>query len=99
MAESQFHHVILSTMGVVGIIWFYAIPHSRNLWSQSRRTFVGIGSGLVYVIQAFGAFTSLSNASSLELFGFVGCVLGCLGAARTMSDGPATFRSKSSYET
>jgi hypothetical protein len=100
VAESQFHHIILSTMGVVGIIWFYAIPHSRQLWSQSRRTFVGIAGGLVYVVQALGAFTSLSNASSLELFGFIGCVLGCLGAARTMSDGPATFNNtKSSYET
>jgi hypothetical protein len=100
VAESQFHHLILSTMGVVGIIWFYAIPHSRQLWSQSRRTFVGIGSGLVYVVQALGAFSSLSNASALELFGFVGCVLGCLGAARAMADGPAIFSgSKSSYET
>jgi hypothetical protein len=97
VAESQFHHFILSTMGVAGIIWFYAIPHARHVWSQSRRSFVGIGSGLIYVTQALSAFTSLSNASSLELFGFIGCVLGCLGAARTMTDG-ATLPSSKPWE-
>ena len=99
MPESQFHHLILSALGVTGIIWFYAIPHSRQLWSQAKRNFVGIGSGLIYVTEALSAFTSLSSASSLELFGFLGCVFGCLGAARAMGDTAATFRdSATSHE-
>jgi hypothetical protein len=92
MGELQFHHLILSALGVTGIIWFYAIPYSREAWSQPKRTFIGIGSGLVYLAQALSAFTMLSNASSLELFGFIGCVLGCLGGVRTFSDRPANFR-------
>jgi hypothetical protein len=92
VSELQFHHVILSAIGIAGIVWFFAIPTARKLWSQPKRIFIGLASGLVYVTQALTAFANLSNASSLELFGFVGCVLGCLGAARTMGDAPVAIR-------
>ncbi len=91
MTELQFNHLILSVIGVAGILWFYAMPQSSQGWSQSRRSVVGIASGLVYVIQAASAFTSPGQRIPLQLFGFIGCVLGCLGAARTMSDGVLTL--------
>src|ERR1700687_3123564 len=98
MTESQFNHLILSVIRVIGILWFYALPQSSQGWSQSRRPLVEIASALISAVQAVGAFTSLSNVSSLELFGFIGCVLGCLGAARTMSDGAVAFRRSRSWD-
>jgi hypothetical protein len=93
VSESHFHHVILAAIGVAGIVWFYAIPNARQLWPQPKRIFIGMASGLVYVVQVLSAFATLSSVSSLGLFGFVGCVLGCLGAARAMGNASITFRS------
>src|SRR5258706_14445711 len=92
MAELQFHHLVLSLAGVAGIVWFYAAPQERHLWSRRGRLFIGIALGFVFLTQAVGAFASLSTASSLDLFGFIGCMLGCLGAVRLVSDVALTPR-------
>ena len=85
MGEAQFHHIIATMVGVAGVLWFFGAFNSRHVWSRPKRALLGICSGLVFLTQALGAFTALSSASSLELFGFIGCTLGCLGAARIMS--------------
>jgi uncharacterized membrane protein HdeD (DUF308 family) len=85
VAEQPFHHIILTMVGVAGMLWFFGALNSRNVWSWRRRVLLGILSGLIFLTQALGAFTSSSSASSLELFGFIGCTLGCLGAVRIKS--------------
>jgi hypothetical protein len=96
VTELQFHHLILASMGIAGILWFHGAYRLPRSWSPIKRFLLGIGSGLGYLLPALSAFANLSSASSLELFGFVGCLLGCFGAARIMSvrpmpiDGPAT---------
>lgn len=92
MAEQQFHHIILTMVGVAGMLWFFGALNSRNVWSWLKRVLLGIFSGLVFLTQALGAFTGLSSASSLELFGFIGGTLGCLGAVRIMSEAAVTSR-------
>ena len=92
MSESLFHHFVLSIIGVTGILWFYATDHLPKVWSQPRRVFVGTMIGLVYLVQAMSAFDNLSNASSMEIVGFIGCILGCLGAARMMNNTPTSPR-------
>ena len=86
MDKPQFHHIIITIAGVAGVLWFFGAFHSRPVWSWPKRTLLGMCSGLVFLTQALGAFTALSSASSLELFAFIGCTLGCLGAARIMSN-------------
>jgi hypothetical protein len=86
VAELQFHHTILSVIGIVGIVWFFGALHLPEVWSRSRRLVVGIAGGAIYVVQACGASPILSSASSLELFGFIGCIVGALNAARIMGD-------------
>jgi len=95
VSELHFHQGVLSLAGVAGILWFFAAINSQVLWRRGRRLFVGILSGLVYLELALTAFTNLSNASSAEVFGFIGCVLGCLGAARFISAETFAFGSRS----
>jgi hypothetical protein len=95
VSELHFHQSVLSLAGVAGIVWFFATFNSQILWRQGRRVLVGILSGLVYLELALSAFPNLSNASSAEIFGFIGCVLGCLGAARFMSVETLGFSSHS----
>jgi len=100
VAELQFHHVVLSLASVAGIPWFYSAFQERHLWSRRRRIFIGIALGFVFLTQTLSAFTSLSSASSVELFGFIGCMLGCLGAVRLISHVAITPRGAStSHET
>jgi hypothetical protein len=82
MTELSFHHVILAMMGVAGLLWFCASLYERHLWSKRRRLLVSLILGCIFLNETLGAFASLANASSLELFGFIGCFLGCLGAVR-----------------
>jgi len=80
--ELSFHHAVLVSIGIAGTLWFFAASFEHRVWSQRKRVFLLIGSAPIYVYQALGAFGALSQASSLELFGFIGCVLGVLGAVR-----------------
>jgi len=92
VSELQFHHLVLSMIGLAGILWFFGSARLGELWSSPKRAIVGIVSGLIYLAQALSAFANLANASSLELFGFLGCTLGCFGVARIMSGGAISFR-------
>jgi len=84
MIEISFHDFVLSAMGAAGVLEFYGTYRLPRQWSPRRRVFLGIVAGLTYFWQAIVAFKVLSNASSLEILGFVGCVLGCLGAVRML---------------
>lgn len=86
MSGLQFHSVVLAVIGVAGILWFQGARRLPLSWSPLRRTFLGVVSGLVYLAPVLSAFANLSSASSLELFGFIGGLLGCLGAVRMLAD-------------
>jgi len=93
MNETAIHQVFLCILGVAGILEYYGTRHRPAVWkkqSPRKRAFLGVTAGIVYVTQSLNAFGSLSGASSLELFGFLGCVLGCLASVRMMAieDGP-----------
>jgi uncharacterized membrane protein HdeD (DUF308 family) len=82
MNELSFHHAILALAGVAGTLEFFGAFFERHAWSHRKRFFLLVCAGPFYLYQALNAFETLSLASSLELFGFIGCVLGCLGAVR-----------------
>jgi hypothetical protein len=80
MNELAFHHYVLVVAGVAGILEFFAVFFERHPWSRRKRVFLLLCAGPFYLYQTVNAFQSVAGASSLELFGFVGCLLGCLGA-------------------
>jgi hypothetical protein len=84
--ELGFQHLILCVLGVSGLLEFYGTRRARDFWSPRRCLAVGICSAPTYLAGALVAFPSLSGASSLQLFGFIGCALGLLGAVRLMAD-------------
>ena len=100
MNELQLHDVLLSMAGVAGVLWFFGAYHERLLWYKPRRAFLGTTFGFIFLVQTLSAFAHLSGASSVELFGFIGCMLGCFGAVRIMIDDavPAP-RATKRYET
>jgi len=88
MPDSPFHHLMLAILGIAGILEYYGTLHLPAVWqkqSARKRVFLGVTAGIVYVTQSLNAFASLSGASSLELFGFLGCLLGCLASVRMMA--------------
>jgi hypothetical protein len=87
MDEVAFGHLVLSVLGVSGVLEYYGTRRVREFWPAGKCLLVGIGAAPTYLAGALLAFTSLSGASSLQLFGFLGCVLGLLGAVRLMADG------------
>jgi hypothetical protein len=78
--ELSFHHVVLTLVGAAGLVWFGAVRHTQNPWPAARRIFVALTMAAVFFAQALEAFASLASASSLELFGFAGCMLGVIAA-------------------
>jgi pimeloyl-ACP methyl ester carboxylesterase len=80
MDEFGFHKVVLVGMGISGLFWFIAALRAKDSWSAARRAFVGAVSFLVYLVQSLQAFPAAGQASAAELFGFLGCCLGCAGA-------------------
>jgi hypothetical protein len=84
VSEMLFHHIILSIIGVAGFLEYYATYHLPKVWSKPKRVYLGITAGLTYLWQGMVAFNGLANASSLEILGFIGCILGCLGSVRMM---------------
>lgn len=82
MTKVQWHQIFLSLLGVGGIMEFFGTYQLSKVWSKSKRVFLGSFAGLIYVSQAVVALPALMGASSLEIFGFVGCILGSFGAAR-----------------
>jgi hypothetical protein len=76
----SFHHLVLALVGIAGLLWFCAVQRAPYPWQPARRIFVALVMAAVFFAQASEAFTSLANASSLELFGFAGCLLGVIAA-------------------
>jgi len=81
MAELEFHRAVLVVIGASGLLWLFASFQGRPGWSKRRRLLVALAMATVYVVEGSSAFPNLATASAAELFGFVGCVLGLLGAA------------------
>lgn len=82
MSIVQWQHLLLAVLGISGILEYYGAQKLPVAWSKRKRVYLGAFSAIFYVTQILNAFTSLMQASALELFGFVGCFLGCLGAVR-----------------
>lgn len=73
------------TFGLCGIAT-YCEAHRSNGFSSKIVRYVCAASMLAAMSsQIFGLFGSLSEASSVQLFCFVGCLLGCVGAMRLLS--------------
>ena len=85
MAELPFHHLILTVFGICGFLHFYGSIEGFKAFSESRRLIVGLCSAPIYIYQAIGAFPNVSIASSMELVGFIGCILGIMGSMRIIS--------------
>ena len=97
--ELFFHQAVLAVAGIAGILEFFGAFFEYHPGSRRKKAFIAVCAGLFYVYFALGAFESLSNASSLELFGFFGCVLGCLGAVRLLCpDSPSSQRARSAAD-
>ena len=82
MNEELFRHLILAVGGVAGILEFIGAFFETHPWSRRKRVLLLVCSGPYYLFVALTAFSSFSEASSLEIFGFIGATLGCLGAVR-----------------
>ncbi len=86
MSEQFFEHVILTIMGVAGVLDFCGTLRLPHPWTARKGVFIGVVGALIFLWKALGAFSSLSSASSVELFGFIGCMLGILGSTRIISE-------------
>jgi hypothetical protein len=53
--------------------------------SNLQRRIYGVGVFVAMITQIFNLFPAVSEASSLQLFCFVGLVLGCLAGARLIT--------------
>jgi hypothetical protein len=80
MTEVGFHTVILVAMGIVGLAWLAVAVRAEERWPTGKRIFIGSCMFFNFLLQALSAFPSVAAATSAELFGFIGCTLGCLGA-------------------
>ena len=87
MNELPFHHLILAVFGIAGLMEFASSMYETHwlLWSRRRRFVIAICFAPNYLYQALFAFQRFSDASSLELLGFCGCLLGLFAAARMFS--------------
>ena|SRR5450631_1006770 len=81
MAELEFHRAVLVVVGTGGLLWLFASLRSRPHWSSRRRLLVALSAATVFAVEGLSAFSTLASASAAELLGFIGCVLGILGAA------------------
>jgi hypothetical protein len=82
MSEVLFRHLILAVGGVAGILEFFGAFFETHPWSRRKRIALMVCSGPWYLYLALTAFSTFSEASSLEIFAFVGATMGCLGAVR-----------------
>jgi hypothetical protein len=89
MAELPFHDLILTMIGISGLLQYYGSIEGLKAVANHWRVLIGLSGIPIYVFEAIGAFPLLSNASSLQLFGFFGCILGTLGSMKIFSAHPA----------
>jgi hypothetical protein len=74
------------SVGVFGIIWLvgaYSQPGFPNRGS-SKAGWASIGGLMVFISQLAVQFDSLATATSVDLFSFLGCVLGLIGVFRML---------------
>ena len=76
MYESIFHTISVLLFGALGIAQCAALVASWRTQAVDRRVLDGVLFA-IFAAQASCAFASLSQASAAELFGFIGCFMGC----------------------
>ncbi len=75
------------SVGVTGICWLvgaFSQPGFPNRSSAKLAVLASIGGLILFVSQLTGQFDSLSAATSIDLFAFVGCILGVTGVLRSL---------------
>ena len=90
MNELPFHHLILAVFGITGLMELASSMYETHWlsWTRRRRVVIALCFAPNYLYQALFAFQRFSDASSLELLGFCGCLLGLFAAARMVSMAP-----------
>jgi len=86
MNELPFHQVVLALFGIAGLLEFGSSVYEIHWlsWSARRRIIIALCLGPNFLYQTLFAFQRLSDASSLELFGFFGCLLGLFASVRML---------------
>lgn len=73
-------------VGAFGICWLVG-AFSRSGFPSRGSTKTGLasmGGLMVFISQLAVQFNSLATATSVDLFSFIGCVLGLIGVFRTL---------------
>jgi hypothetical protein len=71
-------------MGFIWLMGAFSKPGFPNRSSAKSAALASIAALLIFVSQLTGQFNSLSAATSVDLFTFIGCILGVIGVFRSL---------------
>lgn len=74
-------------IGIFGIIWYFGSVQMIGFPNRKSEILAGIAlisTALMFIVELRANFSSLSAASSIDIFSFVGCILGIFGCANAI---------------
>ncbi len=73
---------------LAGLALYCEIPRAGGFRSNCQQRIFGVCMFVSITYQTLNLFTALNDASSLQLFCFIGCTLGSLGSMRLIVNMP-----------